>query len=199
MTTAHDPIWHEGWYQFARHLRSPNFGPRPVDVSIDLILIHAISLPPGKYGGGEVQRLFTNRLDWDTHPYFKSIEGMQVSSHFYIARTGDLWQFVPVVHRAWHAGVSCHQGRDNCNDFSVGIELEGVDGGLFEAAQYESLGSLCNAIAQEFPIRAIAGHEHVAPGRKSDPGSGFNWLNLQHMMALDAQCFPADVSSGHIS
>ena len=130
-----DALWSRGWYRFARRLDSPNFGPRPVDAAVDLVVVHSISLPPGEYGGEHVQALFTNRLDWDAHPYFKSIEGLQVSAHFYVRRNGELWQFVSTDDRAWHAGASSWQGRANCNDFSVGIELEGLEGGPFEPAQ----------------------------------------------------------------
>lgn len=183
-------LWDGGWYRFARRLDSPNFGPRPADVTVDLLLIHSISLPPGQYGGDEVQRLFTNTLDWNAHPYFKSIEGMQVSSHFYIRRNGELWQFVSCEDRAWHAGVSRYRGRDNCNDDSIGIELEGLEGGSFEAGQYETLGSLCAALGQRYPVQHIAGHEHVAPGRKADPGPGFQWAVLQQALGWPSRYFP---------
>src|SRR4051812_47696486 len=131
-------LWDGGWYRFARRLDSPNFGPRPAGTPVDLVVLHSISLPPGRYGGDEVQALFTNRLDWNAHPYFKSIEGMQVSAHFYVQRGGQLWQFVSCDDRAWHAGSSSWQGRDNCNDYSVGLELEGLEGDTFEPAQYEA-------------------------------------------------------------
>jgi N-acetyl-anhydromuramoyl-L-alanine amidase len=187
----HLPLWTNGWYRFAHALPSPNFGPRPAGTTIDLIVVHSISLPPGEFGGDAVQRLFANQLDWDQHPYYKRIQGIQVSAHFYIRRNGDLWQFVALDQRAWHAGESSFAGRDNCNDFSVGIEMEGLEGGLFESDQYETLSSLCNAISLTCPIEHITGHEHVAPGRKFDPGAGFDWLRLQHMMAWKSQCFPA--------
>ncbi len=156
-------------------------------------MLHCISLPPGSYGGPQVQALFTNQLDWEQHPYFKGIEGLQVSSHFYIQRGGEVWQFVSCDDRAWHAGVSQHLGRSNCNDYSIGIELEGVEGDLFEAAQYASLASLCSALCQRYPIAHIAGHEHVAPGRKTDPGPGLDWNLLQKTLGLPAQCFPEAV------
>jgi len=161
-----------------------------MQATVDLVVIHSISLPPGEYGGDAVQRLFTNTLDWNAHPYFKSIEGLEVSSHFYISRHGELWQFVSCDERAWHAGVSNYRGRDNCNDDSIGIELEGIEDGPFEAAQYETLGSLCAALAQHYPIRHIAGHEHIAPGRKADPGAGFQWALLQQTLGLPPQYFP---------
>jgi N-acetyl-anhydromuramoyl-L-alanine amidase len=184
-------LWQAGWYGFARKLVSPNFGARPLGAVIDLVVVHSISLPPGRYGGDEVQRLFSNTLDWNAHPYFKSIEGLAVSAHFYIRRNGDLWQFVSCDQRAWHAGASHYRGRDECNDDSVGIELEGVEGGQFERAQYEALSGLCAAIAQQYPIEHIAGHEHIAPGRKSDPGAGFDWGLLRGSLAWPSQRFPA--------
>lgn len=182
--------WQDGWWRPARRLPSPNFGPRPPGAAIDLIVVHAISLPPGQYGGQGVQQLFTNTLDWDAHPYFQSIRGLQVSAHFYIRRCGQPWQFVSCDHRAWHAGASSHAGRENCNDFSIGIELEGLDGHTFEPAQYTALGQLCAALAARYPISAIAGHEHIAPGRKQDPGSGFDWPRLHRALAWPASCFP---------
>jgi N-acetyl-anhydromuramoyl-L-alanine amidase len=171
-----DALWTEGgWYRFARRLDSPNFGPRPAGATVDLVVVHSISLPPGEYGGDHVQALFTNTLDWDAHPYFQSIRGLQVSAHFYIRRGGQLWQFVGCDDRAWHAGASHWRGRDNCNDFSVGIELEGLEGATFEPEQYEALACVCAALGQRYPIRHVAGHEHIAPGRKQDPGAGFEW------------------------
>ncbi|ROZ79610.1 1,6-anhydro-N-acetylmuramyl-L-alanine amidase AmpD [Ramlibacter sp. WS9] len=183
-------LWQRGWYRFARRLDSPNFGARPAGAAIDLVVVHSISLPPGRYGGDEVQRLFTNTLDWHAHPYFKSIEGMQVSSHFYVRRNGELWQFVSCDDRAWHAGASHYRGRDNCNDDSVGIELEGLEGEPFEPGQYETLAGVCAAIAQHYPVQHIAGHEHIAPGRKGDPGTGFDWALLQRHLAWPARFFP---------
>jgi len=183
--------WSAGWYRFARRLDSPNFGARPRDASIDLVVLHSISLPPGVYGGDEVQALFTNQLDWNAHPYFQQIKGLEVSAHFYVRRNGDLWQFVSCDARAWHAGKSSHHGRDNCNDFSIGVELEGLEGDTFETAQYETLQALLAAIAQQYPVQHVAGHEHIAPGRKIDPGPGFDWAVLQRGSDLPAQCFPA--------
>jgi AmpD protein len=188
-----DPLWQAGWYGFARRLVSPNFGPRPAGACVDLVVVHSISLPPGEYGGDEVQRLFTNSLDWQAHPYFRQIEGMQVSSHFYVRRSGELWQFVSCDARAWHAGASRYRGRDQCNDDSIGIELEGLEGGMFEAAQYESLAGVCAAIAQRYPVEHIAGHEHIAPGRKRDPGAGFDWKGLSDALAWPASRFPSAV------
>jgi len=188
-----DPmLWHKGWYRFAIHVPSPNFGTRPPNCLIDLIVLHAISLPPGKYGGPEVQQLFTNQLDWHAHPYFRQIEGLTVSSHFFVRRNGELWQFVSCDDRAWHAGVSNYRGRNNCNDDSIGIELEGLEGELFETAQYDTLTKICSAIMHQFPIEHIAGHEHVAPGRKGDPGAGFDWVYFQNRLKKP-QCFPLSV------
>jgi AmpD protein len=183
-------LWASGWYRFAHRLGSPNFGRRPFGSDIDLVVIHSISLPPGVYGGDHVQRLFTNQLDGEQHPYFKGIEGLEVSAHFYVRRNGDLWQFVSCDDRAWHAGTSSYRGRDNCNDDSIGIELEGIEGGEFEIDQYDTLSSLCAAIGSQYPVRHVAGHEHIAPGRKADPGSGFNWLLLQKNLGWSTKYFP---------
>jgi AmpD protein len=190
MSEADTGLWQSGWYRFARRLRSPNFGPRPTDAKIDLIVLHSISLPPGRYGGDEVQQLFTNSLDWDAHPYFSGIRGLEVSAHFYVRRNGELWQFVSCDDRAWHAGASSWRGRSNCNDDSIGIELEGLEGDTFEHAQYETLASLCPAIAQRYAISFIAGHEHIAPGRKEDPGPGFDWRQLREQLGWDLTMFP---------
>ncbi len=183
-------VWEGGWYRFARRMPSPNFGARPEGAHIDLVVLHSISLPPGVYGGTQVHELFTNRLDWSQHPYFKSIEGLQVSAHFYVQRGGEIWQFVSCDDRAWHAGVSRYRGRDNCNDDSIGIELEGLEGDTFTPAQYEALQALCPALAQRYPVAHIAGHEHIAPGRKADPGPGLDWALLQQTLGLESRCFP---------
>lgn len=193
---AADGLCSGGWYRHARRLDSPNFGPRPSGAVVDLLIIHSISLPPGEYGGDAVLRLFTNTLDWQAHPYFQSIAGLQVSAHFYIRRDGQLWQFVSCEDRAWHAGVSHYRGRANCNDDSIGIELEGLEGERFEDAQYETLASLSAALAQRYPLQHVAGHEHVAPGRKGDPGAGFDWPRLQRMLGWPARCFPAGTVPG---
>ena len=189
-SSSHAPLWQDGWYSYAQRLDSPNFGPRPVGACIDLLVVHSISLPPGQYGGNEVQALFTNQLDWDAHPYFGQIRGLEVSSHFYIRRDGALWQFVSCNDRAWHAGKSEYRGRPNCNDDAIGIELEGLEGETFEPAQYESLARLCKAIASAYPIAHVAGHEHIAPGRKQDPGPGFDWPLLRSLLDFSDQCFP---------
>jgi AmpD protein len=184
-------LWSQGWYAHAQRLVSPNFGRRPSGACIDLLVIHSISLPPGQYGGQEVQALFTNRLDWDAHPYFTQIRGLQVSSHFYIRRDGSLWQFVSADDRAWHAGHSEYRGRPQCNDDSIGIELEGLEGEVFEDAQYMQLGRLCLDLHRHYPIAHIAGHEHIAPGRKHDPGAGFDWTRLKTDLNLPSRYFPS--------
>ena len=185
--------WCDGWLQAARRCESPNFGPRPEGVPIDLALVHSISLPPGEYGSDAIERLFTNRLDWQAHPYFQQIAGLEVSAHFLIRRDGELLQFVSCDARAWHAGASSWRGRSDCNDFSIGIELEGLEGATFDAAQYAALADLVDALAARYPITAVVGHEHVAPGRKHDPGAGFDWSRLRAMTTLAARCFPERV------
>lgn len=183
--------WRNGWLLRARAVPSPNFGPRPAGCHIDLIVLHSISLPPGQYGGPEIEQLFCNRLDWDAHPYFQAMRGLEVSSHFLIRRDGELLQFVSCDDRAWHAGRSHWRGRDNCNDDSIGIELEGLEGQIFEPAQYRALTELCQSLAQHYPIAHLVGHEHVAPGRKHDPGPGFDWVRLQRQLGWPQACFPA--------
>jgi AmpD protein len=187
------PLWVDGWYQFASPVESPNFGPRPPGCKPELIVVHAISLPPGCYGGKEVEQLFTNQLDWEQHPYFETIRDMTVSAHFYIRRRGELKQFVSTDDRAWHAGVSSYRGRSNCNDYSIGIELEGADGAPFEDEQYETLAALCAAILERYQMADLAGHEHVAPGRKTDPGAGFGWRRLQKSLGLTCEQLPEGI------
>jgi N-acetyl-anhydromuramoyl-L-alanine amidase len=181
--------WQAGWWQGAQHLASPNFGPRPASTDISLAVIHSISLPPGVYGSDAIERLFTNRLDWDAHPYFQGIRGLQVSSHFLIRRGGELLQFVSCDDRAWHAGASSWLGQSDCNNYSIGIELEGLEGAAFEFAQYATLATLLKAAHQRYPLRHVVGHEHVAPGRKIDPGSGFDWALLQAEVAWPTAMF----------
>jgi AmpD protein len=167
-----------GWLPAARQLPSPNCDARPDGTSIELIVIHNISLPPGVFDGDAVIDLFTNRLDWDAHPYYQGIRGIQVSAHFFIRRDGTLIQFVPCSLRAWHAGVSSWQSRDRCNDFSIGIELEGTDDLPFTEAQYATLAPLVQLLKQAYPIRAVVGHSEIAPGRKTDPGPHFAWQRI---------------------
>ncbi|HYN13526.1 MAG TPA: 1,6-anhydro-N-acetylmuramyl-L-alanine amidase AmpD [Burkholderiales bacterium] len=161
-----------------RIVESPNCDQRPPDTQISLVVLHSISLPPGQYGGDAIERLFTNRLDPRAHPYFAEISSLKVSSHFLLRRDGALLQFVPLARRAWHAGVSSWRGRSRCNDFSVGVELEGSDDAAFEPAQYRRLCELVGALCAALPLRDIAAHSDVAPGRKTDPGARFDWLQL---------------------
>jgi N-acetyl-anhydromuramoyl-L-alanine amidase len=182
--------WVGGWHPSARKSNSPNFGARPPHALVDLIVIHSISLPPGQYGGREVEQLFSNQLDWEAHPYFQKIRGIEVSAHFLIRRDGELVQFVSVLDRAWHAGLSSFQGRSNCNDFSIGIELEGLEGDTFEDKQYAALVGLCSDLRSHLPIQHVAGHEEIAPGRKRDPGPGFDWEWLHGQLPWTRRCFP---------
>ena len=191
--------WVCGWWAHARHRPSPNVGPRPASASVDLVVLHSISLPPGVYGGDAIGRLFTNQLDWSAHPYFEQIRGLQVSAHFVIDRRGRITQYVSCDERAWHAGNSHWQGRDNCNDFSIGIELEGLEGESFETAQYRSLVPLLRGLRCKHGVRAVVGHEHVAPGRKADPGPGFEWGYLRRSLGWSARCFPASPRGPHPS
>jgi len=157
---------------------SPNHDERPSGTEITLVVLHSISLPPGEYDGDSIERLFTNRLDPDAHPYFREIRGLKVSSHFLIRRDGEVVQFVPVERSAWHAGASSWRGRSRCNDFSVGIELEGTEDDAFTDAQYQALTSLLKKLRTQLPLRDVAAHSDVAPGRKTDPGARFDWTRL---------------------
>jgi len=165
----------DGWIAAAERIPSPNFDPRPMGEAVSLILIHAISLPPGQFGGDGIAALFTNRLDPNQHPYYQTIAGLTVSSHFLLRRDGGLVQFVSCDQRAWHAGVSSWKGRERCNDFSIGIELEGCDDRAFEDAQYQALNRLLAVLRVRYPITDIAAHSDIAPGRKTDPGPCFEW------------------------
>jgi AmpD protein len=161
-----------------RFVDSPNQDERPRGAEITLLVVHCISLPPGEFGGDAIERLFTNRLDPAAHPYFREIAGLRVSAHFLIRRDGALVQFVPVGRRAWHAGASSWRGRRRCNDFSIGVELEGTEDGPFDARQYQRLAALIAALRKQLPLREIAAHSDVAPGRKTDPGARFDWPRL---------------------
>jgi len=161
-----------------RIVESPNCDDRPDGVEVSLVVLHSISLPPGEYGGDSIERLFTNGLDPAAHPYFAEIRGLRVSSHFLVRRDGELIQFVPVERRAWHAGASSWRGRSRCNDFSVGIELEGTEEDVFTEAQYRALAVLLKDLQKKLPIRDLAAHSDVAPGRKTDPGARFDWARL---------------------
>jgi len=177
-----------GLVEGARQVASPNCDPRPDGVLPELIVVHGISLPPGEYGGPWIDALFTNRLPPDAHPYFAAVAGLKVSSHLLIGRDGLLVQYVPLHLRAWHAGESSYRGRTRCNDFSVGIELEGSDEAAYEPAQYRVLSAiilaLCAAYASLSPQR-IAGHSDIAPGRKSDPGPAFDWPRLRALLRAE--------------
>jgi len=168
----------KGWLSGARQIPSPNCDERPLAEPVRLVVIHAISLPPGEFGGDGIAALFTNRLDPEAHPYFREIEGLRVSAHFLVRRDGELIQFVSCSRRAWHAGVSSWMGRDRCNDFSIGIELEGCDQLAFEDAQYQVLNALLAELRKRYPIEAVVGHSDIAPGRKTDPGPNFSWHRL---------------------
>jgi len=172
-----------GWIAAARRVRSPNCDSRPAGSEISLVVLHSISLPRGEYGGNAIEQLFTNRLDAAAHPSFADLAGLRVSSHFLIYRDGELVQFVPLQRRAWHAGASRWRGRERCNDFSVGIELEGVDDGRFAAAQYASLVVLLRKLQAVLPLQEVAAHSDVAPGRKADPGSQFDWARFLQQLA----------------
>lgn len=189
MTAAAAPRWRAGWWSVARRIDSPHFGMRPPGVAVELVVLHSISLPPGEYGGDAIERLFTNRLDCREHPSFEALAGLEVSAHFVIRRDGGVQQFVSCDRRAWHAGVSSWQGRANCNDWSIGIELEGLEGEAFDARQYPVLARLVAAAARRYPLKQVAGHEHVAPGRKHDPGAGFEWLRLRALLGWPAAAF----------
>lgn len=165
----------DGWCPDALRMPSPNFDLRPPECVIELLVIHNISLPPGQFGGGFIADLFANCLDCDAHPYFDRLRELRVSSHFLIRRDGVLMQFVSANDRAWHAGASSFDGRERCNDFSIGVELEGTDEEAFTPVQYEVLIALTLALNDRYPLKNIAGHEHIAPGRKTDPGPYFDW------------------------
>jgi len=167
-----------GWMMPARHCYSPNFSARPEGVAVSLLVVHNISLPPGQFGNGWIERFFCNRLEPDTHPYFATIASLQVSSHVLITRAGELVQFVSFNDRAWHAGRSSFDGVDECNDYSIGVELEGTDTLAYTEAQYQVLAQLTRALLAHFPAlntKRIAGHCDIAPGRKTDPGAAFDW------------------------
>ena len=167
-----------GWLSTARRIESPNADERPADTPISLIVIHAISLPPEQFGSDDIIRLLTNRLDPNAHPYFADISSLRVSAHFLIRRDGELIQFVPCQRRAWHAGQSAWRGRPRCNDFSLGIELEGSDRQKFTTLQYQRLNTLLALLRRTYPVEDVVGHSDIAPGRKTDPGPCFNWQLL---------------------
>ena len=172
----------EGLAEGVPFIASPNFDNRPAECAIDLLVIHNISLPPGEFGGPGIVDLFTGTLDASAHPYFREIAELRVSAHFLIRRDGEIIQFVPCGKRAWHAGVSSWRGRSRCNDFSIGIELEGTDEVPFEGAQYARLAELALALRAQYAIADIVGHSDIAPGRKTDPGPCFDWARLASMI-----------------
>ena len=168
-----------GWVPGIRHEPSPNCDERPAGEPVELIVIHGISLPPGEFGGADVERLFANAIDSERHPYFGQLVGLRVSAHFFVRRTGTVVQFVSCRRRAWHAGVSCWRGRPRCNDYSIGIELEGTDVVPYEPCQYAVCNGLIAAIRRAFPILGVVGHCDIAPGRKTDPGPSFDWTRIE--------------------
>ncbi len=172
-----------GLIEGVRYLPSPNCDERPQGSAVELLVIHAISLPPGEFGGPGIIELFLNRLDPKGHPYYATIAELRVSAHFLIRRGGELIQFVPCEKRAWHAGASSWRGRERCNDFSVGIELEGTDDTPFEDAQYRALAALTRALQARYPIAGVVGHSDIAPGRKADPGPHFDWARCRALLA----------------
>lgn len=186
-----------GWLKGVRRCPSPNFGPRPEQASVSLLVVHNISLPPGQFGGNAIERFFCNELDGQEHPYFEQICDMKVSAHVLIRRDGECIQFVSFLDRAWHAGRSSFHGEDECNDFSIGIELEGADHIPYEPAQYRALANLARVVMQRWPQitrERMTGHCDIAPGRKTDPGPAFSWPAL--FEALDEQ---ADIDAGQPS
>jgi N-acetyl-anhydromuramoyl-L-alanine amidase len=190
------PSWSEGWWGGALRRDSPNFDPRPEGLPVTLAVLHSISLPPGHYGGDAIEQLFTNALDFSAHPYYEGLRGLRVSAHFLLRRDGQLMQFVSCEQRAWHAGASVWRGRERCNDYSIGIELEGLEGQAFEAPQYPRLAQLLRALALRYPIAEVVGHEDVAPGRKADPGAGFDWALLRRCLRRNLPLLPRLMPSG---
>jgi len=192
--TAEDTVYtispRQGLIRPAEQCPTPNQDERPDGSDPELIIIHGISLPPGEFGGPYVAQLFSNCLDWDAHPYFAEIRGLRVSAHLFIRRDGSLMQFVPFSRRAWHAGASCHRGRTDCNDFSIGIELEGEDETPYSDSQYEVLIKTIDALQVAYAslcARRIAGHCDVSPDRKSDPGPAFDWLRLYDGLSINTE------------
>lgn len=183
-----------GLLDWARQVPSPNCDDRPAGVEADLIVLHGISLPPGEFDGPWIDLLFTNALPRDAHPYFETVADLRVSAHLLIRRNGEVVQYVPFQRRAWHAGVSSWEGRERCNDFSIGIELEGTDHSPYESAQYAMLARVIVALCRSYPglsPRRLVGHSDVAPGRKSDPGPSFDWPRLRSLVQFELEVAPA--------
>lgn len=176
-----------GYANLGRQVRSPNRDARPRGTAVTLLVVHAISLPPREFGGNAIVELFTNRLDPDAHPYFATIAALRVSAHFLVRRKGELLQFVGCDDRAWHAGESTWKGHARCNDFSIGVELEGADDVPYTAAQYTMLARLARALRRRYPIVDIVGHADIAPGRKTDPGPAFDWARVTRLLAPGAR------------
>ncbi len=175
-----------GWLQGVRRVPSPNFDARPADCRVELVVVHGISLPPGEFGGAHVDALFTNTLDPGAHAYFAEIASLRVSAHLFIDRSGELTQYVPLHRRAWHAGESCFEDKQHCNDFSIGIELEGADHLPYEDIQYQELARVIRMLIHRWPditAERIVGHSDIAPGRKTDPGPTFDWTRLRRLIA----------------
>ena len=188
----------DGWLRGAVRLPSPNCDARPPGCGVDLIIVHGISLPPGQFGGGCIHELFLNTLDFNSHPYFQQIKGLRVSSHLLIERDGKLFQYVPLHLRAWHAGESSFRGRARCNDYSVGIELEGTDDLAYTSDQYRVLARVIQTLRMHYPDIAgdrIVGHCHVAPGRKTDPGASFRWDRLGQLLGEAPDWNPGALSA----
>lgn len=179
----------DGILQGISFLPSPNFNQRPDRMPIQLIVVHNISLPPNQFGDGYIEQFFQNKLDWNLHPYFKEIEGMKVSAHVLILRTGQIIQFVNFNDRAWHAGRSSYLGLKECNDYSIGIELEGSDSQPFEKQQYQALAQVISSIYQAYPktVNHLTGHSDIAPHRKTDPGEHFDWAYLRNRLAQEKE------------
>lgn len=172
-------MFEQGWYKKAKHIKSPNFNRRPNSNDISLVVIHCISLPEGEYDNTNVEKLFTNKLDCQQHESFESLNGVEVSAHFYIKRNGEIIQFVSINDRAWHAGISQFNGREGCNDFSIGIELQGTDNSVYNQKQYDSLNILLRDLQQSYPkLNDIVAHSDIAPNRKTDPGKYFDWKKV---------------------
>lgn len=180
---------HEGWLAEARRVPSPHFDCRPDDESPALLVVHNISLPPGEFGGPWIDALFTGTLDPHAHPFFAEIVHLRVSAHCLIRRDGEIVQYVPFNKRAWHAGVSCYQGREKCNDFSIGIELEGTDTQPYTDAQYQQLAAITRTLIKLYPAIAdnMTGHSDIAPGRKTDPGSAFDWAKFRTLVTASSE------------
>ena len=183
-----------GWLASARQVASPNCDDRPAGVAPELIVVHGISLPPGEFGGPWIDALFTNTLPPDAHPYFAEVAALRVSAHALVRRDGEIVQYVPFQRRAWHAGVSSWHGRECCNDFSIGLELEGTDARAYEQAQYGALARLVATLCRGYPTLSperMAGHSDIAPGRKSDPGIAFDWPLLRAWTRYELEVAPA--------